>query len=47
MTLLLLSAANSAGIQLMSRKLAHHDGAAVSNTYMVLVGFVLMSLPLP
>jgi drug/metabolite transporter (DMT)-like permease len=47
MTLLLLSAANSAVIQLMSRKLAQHDGAAVSNTYMVLVGFVLMSLPLP
>jgi drug/metabolite transporter (DMT)-like permease len=47
MTLLLLSAANSAVIQLMSRKLAQHDGAVVSNTYMVLVGFVLMSLPLP
>jgi drug/metabolite transporter (DMT)-like permease len=47
MTLLLISAAISAGIQLMSRKLAQHDGAVVSNTYMVLVGFVLMSLPLP
>jgi S-adenosylmethionine uptake transporter len=47
MTQLLLGAANSAGIQLMSRKLAQHDGAAVSNTYMVHVGFVLISLPLP
>jgi drug/metabolite transporter (DMT)-like permease len=46
-TLLLANAAISAVIQLMSRKLAQHDGAAVSNTYMVLVGFVLMSLPLP
>ncbi|WP_230532881.1 DMT family transporter [Microvirga roseola] len=46
-TLLLVNAAVSAVIQLMSRKLAQHDGAAVSNTYMVLVGFVLMSIPLP
>ncbi len=45
--LLLANAAASAVIQLMSRKLAQHDGAAISNTYMVLVGFVLMSLPLP
>jgi drug/metabolite transporter (DMT)-like permease len=45
--LLLANAAASAVIQLMSRKLAQHDGAIVSNTYMVLVGFVLMSLPLP
>jgi drug/metabolite transporter (DMT)-like permease len=45
--LLLANAAASAVIQLMSRKLAQHDGAVISNTYMVLVGFVLMSLPLP
>jgi drug/metabolite transporter (DMT)-like permease len=45
--LLLFNAAVSAVIQLMSRKLAKHDGAAVSNTYMVLVGFVMMSMPLP
>lgn len=45
--LLLMNAAASAAIQLMSRQLARHDGAVTSNTYMVLVGFVLMSLPLP
>jgi drug/metabolite transporter (DMT)-like permease len=45
--LLLANAAASAVIQLMSRKLAQHDGAVISNTHMVLVGFVLMSLPLP
>jgi drug/metabolite transporter (DMT)-like permease len=45
--ILLINAGASAVIQLMSRKLAQHDGAATSNTYMVLVGFVLMSLPLP
>jgi drug/metabolite transporter (DMT)-like permease len=45
--LLLANAAISAVIQLMSRKLAQHDGAATSNTYMVLVGFVAMTLPLP
>jgi drug/metabolite transporter (DMT)-like permease len=47
MMLLLVNAAASAAIQLMSRRLAQHDGAATSNTYMVLVGFVLMSIPLP
>jgi drug/metabolite transporter (DMT)-like permease len=47
MMLLLLNAVASAVIQLMSRKLAQHDGAATSNTYMVLVGFILMSIPLP
>jgi drug/metabolite transporter (DMT)-like permease len=45
--LLLATAVASAVIQLMSRKLAQHDGAVISNTYMVLVGFMLMSLPLP
>jgi drug/metabolite transporter (DMT)-like permease len=45
--ILLVNAAASAVIQLLSRKLAQHDGAAASNTYMVLVGFVLTSLPLP
>jgi drug/metabolite transporter (DMT)-like permease len=45
--LLLFNAAISAVIQLLSRKLAQHDGAVISNTYMVLVGFALMSLPLP
>jgi drug/metabolite transporter (DMT)-like permease len=45
--LLLVNAAASAVIQLLSRLLAQHDGAATSNTYMVLVGFVLTSLPLP
>jgi drug/metabolite transporter (DMT)-like permease len=45
--ILLLNAGASAVIQLLSRKLARHDGAATSNTYMVLVGFVLMSVPLP
>jgi drug/metabolite transporter (DMT)-like permease len=45
--LLLMNAAASAAIQLMSRRLAQHDGAATSNTYMVLVGFVLLSVPLP
>ena len=45
--LLLMNAAASAAIQLMSRQLARHDGAVTSNTYMVLVGFVLMCLPLP
>jgi drug/metabolite transporter (DMT)-like permease len=47
MLILLGNAVASAVIQLLSRKLAQHDGAATSNTYMVLVGFVLMSLPLP
>ena len=47
MLILLGNAVASALIQLLSRKLAQHDGAATSNTYMVLVGFVLMSLPLP
>jgi drug/metabolite transporter (DMT)-like permease len=47
MLILLGNALASAVIQLLSRKLAQHDGAATSNTYMVLVGFVLMTLPLP
>jgi drug/metabolite transporter (DMT)-like permease len=45
--LLLVNAVASAAIQLLSRMLAQHDGAETSNTYMVLVGFVLTSLPLP
>lgn len=47
MLLLLVNAAMSAAIQIMSRRLAWHDRAATSNTYMVLVGFVLTSVPLP
>jgi drug/metabolite transporter (DMT)-like permease len=47
MLILLGNAAASAVIQLLSRKLAQHDGAATSNTYMVVVGFALMTLPLP
>jgi drug/metabolite transporter (DMT)-like permease len=47
MLILVGNAVASAVIQLLSRMLAQHDGAATSNTYMVLVGFVLMSLPLP
>jgi drug/metabolite transporter (DMT)-like permease len=45
--ILLGSAAASAFIQLLSRKLARHDPALTSNTYMVLVGFVLLTVPLP
>jgi drug/metabolite transporter (DMT)-like permease len=45
--LLLMNAVISAVIQLMSRKLAQHDGAATSNTYMVLIGFAATTLPLP
>jgi len=45
--LLLLNAFCSANIQIMSRMLAGYDKALTSNTYMVLVGFVLMTLPLP
>lgn len=44
---LLLNATIVAFVQLMSRKLAQHDGAATSNTYMVLVGFLMMSVLLP
>ena len=47
MLILLLNAAFSAVIQLLSRKVSRFDGPATSNTYMVLVGFVLMTLPLP
>ncbi len=47
MLILLLNAVFSALIQLLSRKVSRHDGAATSNTYMVLVGFVLMTVPLP
>ena len=45
--LLLCSAVASANIQILSRKVAAYDRALTSNTYMVLVGFVLMTIPLP
>jgi drug/metabolite transporter (DMT)-like permease len=45
--LLFLNALASAMIQILSRKVSRYDRALTSNTYMVLVGFVLMSLPLP
>ncbi len=45
--IVLLNAVASAVVQIMSRQLARHDGAATSNIYMVLVGFVLMTLVLP
>jgi drug/metabolite transporter (DMT)-like permease len=45
--LLFGNAAASAMIQILSRKVSRHDRALTSNTYMVLVGFVLTTLPLP
>lgn len=45
--LLLGNAICSANVAILSRKLAAHDRAITSNTYMVLIGFALMSLPLP
>ncbi|NNM74736.1 DMT family transporter [Enterovirga aerilata] len=45
--LLLANAFVSAAIQILSRKLAGRDRAITSNTYMVVVGFALLSLPLP
>lgn len=45
--LLLGNAVASASIQILSRKLSAHDRALTSNTYMVLVGFALTSVPLP
>ncbi|WP_375458984.1 DMT family transporter [uncultured Enterovirga sp.] len=47
MVLLLGNALCSANVQILSRRLAAHDRALTSNTYMVVIGFVLMSLPLP
>ena len=41
------SAAASALTQILSRKLAGHDKPETTNTYMVLVGFVIASLALP
>lgn len=41
------SAAASAMTQLLSRKLAQYDSPETSNTYMVVAGFVLASIPLP
>lgn len=45
--LLLVNAFVSATIQILSRKLAGRDRAVTSNTYMVVVGFAVLSLPLP
>src|SRR3954449_8920311 len=45
--LIFISAAASAVTQVLSRKLDGHDAPETSNTYMVLAGFVLASLPLP
>jgi drug/metabolite transporter (DMT)-like permease len=41
------SAAASALTQILSRKLAGHDRPETTNTYMVLVGFILASFALP
>ena len=46
-TLLLVNAVVSANIQILSRKLAGRDRAITSNTYMVVIGFALLSLPIP
>jgi drug/metabolite transporter (DMT)-like permease len=45
--LLLGSAMASAVTQLLSRKLAAYDSPETSNTYMVVAGFVLATVPLP
>jgi drug/metabolite transporter (DMT)-like permease len=45
--LVLGSATASAMTQLLSRKLAGYDSPETSNTYMVLAGFVLATIPLP
>jgi drug/metabolite transporter (DMT)-like permease len=45
--LIFVSAATSAMTQVLSRKVAGHDAPETSNTYMVVAGFVLTSLPLP
>ena len=45
--MLLLNAVASANVQILSRKVSGYDRAVTSNTYMVLIGFVLTSLPLP
>ena len=37
----------SAVTQVLSRKVAGHDAPETSNTYMVVAGFILTSLPLP
>ena len=44
--LIFISAAASAVTQVLSRKVAGHDAPETSNTYMVLAGFILASLPL-
>jgi drug/metabolite transporter (DMT)-like permease len=45
--LLLGSATSSAMMQLLSRKLVAYDSPEASNTYMVVAGFVLATIPLP
>jgi drug/metabolite transporter (DMT)-like permease len=45
--LLLGSAAASAMTQLLSRKLAAYDSPETSNTYMVVAGFAIATVPLP
>jgi drug/metabolite transporter (DMT)-like permease len=45
--LLLINAVISALIQILSRKLAGRDRAITSNTYMVVIGFAVLTLPLP
>lgn len=45
--LLVVNAFAAAIIQILSRKLSFHDSPVTSNTYLVLVGFVALSLPLP
>jgi drug/metabolite transporter (DMT)-like permease len=46
-SLVFFGAAASAIVQILSRKLADHDRPLTSNTYMVLIGFMLTSLTLP
>lgn len=45
--LLMMNAVVSALIQILSRKLAGRDRAMTSNTYMVMIGFAVLSMPLP
>ena len=45
--LLLVNALVGANIQILSRKLSAYDRAITSNTYMVMVGFLVLTAPLP
>ena len=45
--LIFVAAFTSAVTQVLSRKVAGHDAPETSNTYMVVAGFMLTSLPLP